>query len=332
MTAVSVVMSTYNDASVLSETLCSVLAQDLAELELIVVNDGSTDPSVAAELQQATQHDSRIRVLTKLNEGLTRALIDGCAIARGNYIARIDAGDVMLPGRLAAQAQVLDEHKECAFVSCWTEFCGPHWEPMWLTRGVPSSADGPVSVLAADPAKGLLGDVPHHGAVMFRRSAYRQVGGYRPEFYFAQDWDLWYRLAEIGHYCVVPRALYRARFFPSSISMTRKRFQDEIERCARGAFTARRNGQDESVWLEQARQCNPDALSPHKTGASNSRSESRQKINHEPGLYFIGEALRRRGDPRARRYLSEAMRHSPTSPRAYMRWLQSWIPTTEPPS
>jgi len=330
MTAVSVVMGTYNDAVVLPETLHSVLSQDFADFEFVIINDGSTDPRVAAVLQEAAQRDARVRVLTKHNEGLTRALIDGCAIARGDYIARIDAGDVMLPGRLATQAQVLDDYAECAFVSCWTEFCGPQWEPMWVTKGAPG-ADTPVSVLAEDPAQGLLEDVSHHGAVMFRRSGYQQAGGYRPEFYFAQDWDLWYRLAEIGHYYVVPRALYRARFFPSSISMTRKHFQDEIERCARGAFVARRIGEDESAWLERARRCRPNESVPGNPGAGNS-SNSPQKVNHEPGFYFIGEALRRRGDPRARRYLSQAMRHSPTSPRAYVRWLQSWMPTAVPPA
>jgi len=309
-------MGTYNDAATLPATLDSVLCQDFPDFEIIVVNDGSTDPRMEEILQEYTRQHSRIRLVAKPNEGLTRALIDGCAIVQGEYVARIDAGDVMLSGRLAAQAQVLDEHEECAFVSCWTEFCGPQWEPLWLTKGGPESAE-PLAVLPDDPRQGLLGDIPHHGSVMFRRSAYERVCGYRPEFYFGQDWDLWYRLAETGSYQVVPHALYRARFFPTSISMMRKRFQDEVARCSLGAFVARRLGEEESVWLQRAQACRPDSFAQGKCNDT---------AGQEPGLYFIGEALRRRGDPRARPYLVKAMRQAPTSPRAYVRWLQSWFP------
>jgi glycosyltransferase involved in cell wall biosynthesis len=314
MTAISIVMGTWNDAAALPETLDSVLGQSLQDFELIVVDDGSTDPRAQHILAEYQQRDARIKPVRKRNEGLTRALIDGCKLAQGDYITRIDAGDVMLPGRLAAQAEVLDEHFDCAFVSCWTEFYGPQWEPLWLARGAPSAAE-PAMVLPDDPEPGLLADVPHHGSVMFRRSAYEQAGGYRAAFYYGQDWDLWYRLAESGRYQVVQQTLYRARFFPGSISMTRKRFQDEIARCSKGAFVARRRGQDESEWLQRALACRPAA----EAGNGQPRS------NHEAGFYFIGEALRRRGDPRARAYLAQAMRQAPASPRAYVRWLQSWI-------
>jgi hypothetical protein len=164
---------------------------------------------------------------------------------------------------------------------------------------------------------GLAGDIPHHGSVMFRKSAYEQAGGYRPDFYYGQDWDLWYRLAEIGNYQVVQETLYRARFFPGSISMTRKQYQDEIALCSKQAFVARRCSQDETPWLRRAWACRPQP----STDIGPSRS------GHEPGYYFIGEALRRRGDPRARHYLARAVRLAPGRPRAYVRWLQSWLPS-----
>jgi glycosyltransferase involved in cell wall biosynthesis len=318
MTAISIVMGTCNDATTLPETLDSVLGQSWQDFEFIVVDDGSTDERVQQILAEYQQRDTRIKPLRKRHEGLTRALIDGCKLAHGDYIARIDAGDVMLPGRLVAQAEVLDAHPDCAFVACWTEFCGPHWEPLWLARGAPS-ATKPAVVLPDDPEQGLLADVPHHGSVMFRRDAYERCGGYRAVFYHGQDWDLWYRLAESGRYHVVQQTLYRARFFPGSISMMRKRFQDESARCSKGAFVARRRGLDETEWLQRAQTCRPTAA------VDNGQSRS----NHEPGFYFIGEALRRRGDPRARSYLTQAMRQAPVSPRAYVRWLQSWIPKSE---
>ena len=314
MVAVSVVMAAYNDASRLRETLDSVLIQEMGDFELIVVNDGSSDQCVGEILTEFQEKDRRIQVISKKNEGLTRALLDGCSQAKGRYIARIDAGDAMHSDRLEKQMLVLEQNPSCAFVSCWTGFYGPVWEPMWLAKGRPDS-DCPVSVLPDDPEMGLAGDIPHHGSVMFRKSAYERAGGYRPDFYYGQDWDLWHRLAEIGKFHIVQNELYRARFFADSISMTRKQQQDEVARCSKRAFVERRRGKDESEWLVKAALQRP--LQNKQTGE--------EKIkNVEPGLYFIGEALRRRRDTRCRRYLVEAIRHAPLKPRAYVRWIQSF--------
>jgi len=315
MVAISVIMSTYNDADCLPVTLDSVLAQDTENLEFIAVNDGSSDRRVEEILSEYQAKDERLQVINKNNEGLTRALMDGCSQAKGKYIARIDAGDAMLPGRLKKQAEVMEKNPDCVFVSSWTEFCGPEWESMWTAKGQPD-LDVPVKVLPDDPKDGLTGDIPHHGSVMFRKSAYEKVGGYRAAFYYGQDWDLWYRLAEIGTFQVVQKELYRARFFPNSISMTRKNQQDEISRCSRGAFIARQREEDEAQWLEKA-----SSIRPGQIG----QSEKRKSLSFEPGFYFIGEALRRQGDVRCRSYLSKAIHHSPGKPRAYLRWIQSFL-------
>lgn len=312
MVAVSVVLSTYNDAYFLRKTLDSVLTQEMEDLELIVVNDGSSDQRVVEILCEYREKDERVQVISKDNEGLTHALIDGCSLARSDYVARIDVGDAMLPGRLKKQTEVMEQNPDCVFVSCWTEICGPDWEPMWTAKGEPS-LDVPVSVLPDNPQDGLTGDVPHHGSVMFRKSAYKEVGGYRAAFYYGQDWDLWYRLAEFGSFQVVQETLYRARFFPNSISMMRKQQQDEISLCSKAAFVARQRDEEENHWLDKASLIRPGQV-----------SQAEEKFqDFEPGFYFIGEVLRRRGDARCRNYLSEAMRQSPAKPRAYLRWIQS---------
>src|SRR5882672_1702517 len=99
---VSVVTSTYNGASYLENSLQSVLDQTGVQFELIVVDDGSTDGS-AEILARLAGKDSRLRLLRQKNQGLTRALIRGCAEARGTYIARHDSDDLSLPGRLEKQ-------------------------------------------------------------------------------------------------------------------------------------------------------------------------------------------------------------------------------------
>src|SRR5262245_47015027 len=121
---VSVVMSVHNGASHLVATLDSILSQEGVELEFIAVNDGSTDKS-AQILDDYAQRDDRMRVVHQDNTGLTVALIRGCGIARGEFIARQDVGDVSLPGRLARQRAILDAEPAVVMVSCATRFVGP---------------------------------------------------------------------------------------------------------------------------------------------------------------------------------------------------------------
>ncbi len=309
--AISVVMGVRNGAAWLAETLDSVLAQTERDFEFIVVNDGSTDPRVGEMLAGYAKRDPRFRVMEKVNEGLTRALIDGCAAARASLVARIDVGDAMRPERLARQRAVLDGHAGVAFVSCWTEFCGPAWEPLFVVEGAPAPETG-MDVLPAAPDADLRAGPTHHGSVMFRRSAYEAAGGYRAAFYFGQDWDLWYRLAEQGAFAMVPEVLYRGRVLAVGVSVGHRRRQEALGRCSREAMRLRRCGRDESPALARAARVRPRAVRSGGTRATEAGA-----------CHFVGEALRRRGDPRALDYLRRAWRLRPWHPGACTRYLQA---------
>lgn len=310
---ISVVMAVYNGAATLPATLDSILTQEGVDLEFIVVNDGSTDSSGQILLEYAAK-DQRLHIVEQANKGITCSLIRGCSEARGEYIARQDVGDISLPGRMVQQRAVLAAHPHCSFVACHTEFCGPQWELMWMSKGSPD-AQQPVSILPDSPQTGLTGDIPHHGSVMFRRTGYRQAGGYRCQFYYGQDWDLWYRLAEQGTYGVVSETLYRARIFPQGISMVAKKAQDVSAACSLGAFIARQTNLDEQPWLDRAQQA----------GGGRYQLQPGGKLcqSLEPGLYFIGEALRRRKNRGCRNYFYQAIRNDPFKVRSYVRLLQS---------
>jgi len=99
---ISVVMSVFNNADTLPSALESILSQEGVDFEFIVIDDGSTDGS-GEILDEVATRDSRLKVVHKQNEGLTRALIEGCAVASAPWIARQDADDRSLPGRLRAQ-------------------------------------------------------------------------------------------------------------------------------------------------------------------------------------------------------------------------------------
>lgn len=210
---VSVVMGVRNGATSLAATLDSLTGQEGVNLEIVVINDGSSDDTGALLAARAAA-EPRLRVLERPGRGLTRSLIEGCQAARGSFIARQDAGDLSLPGRLLRQLRCLKQHPEASL-------CSTH-----VRLVVPEGAT--VRVNAPEPAEladGLTGPAIH-GSVMMRRSAYARAGGYRPMFYFAQDIDLWSRMVELGTHLVVPEVLYEATLSPGSISGSRRREQE----------------------------------------------------------------------------------------------------------
>jgi glycosyltransferase involved in cell wall biosynthesis len=246
---VSVVMSVYDGERYLRESVESVLAQTFTDFELIVVNDGSTDASreILAEFER---HDSRLRVIDQENQGLTRALIRGCAEARGHYLARQDAGDTSLSTRLGVQVAYLDNHSEVALLSCWTQFLGPDNEELFLARRTDTNQEATFRLRQRKLCH--LQGVTHHGSTMFRRADYLHVGGYRWQFRYAQDLDLWLRLTDLGQLAFIPEVLYLARFTPDCISMRSHGPQVQLARLAVESAKARQAGNGDQRWLDQA--------------------------------------------------------------------------------
>jgi glycosyltransferase involved in cell wall biosynthesis len=285
---VSVVMAVHDDAPYLEETIDSILSQEGPALELVVVDDGSTDGSREIVRRYAGL-DRRVRIVEQENRGLTRALIRGCAIVTTEYVARQDAADVSRPGRLAAQAAALEADEGLAFVSCWTDMCGPEWEFLYTRRKV----DGPT----------------HHGSVMFRKSAYDRVGGYREEFYLAQDWDLWYRLEEVGRLRVLEEVLYAARVLPASRSSTYRETQLRLGGLARRALEFRQEGHSEIEVIREAGELRPGATAGEASRAA--------------AYYFIGEALRRNRDRRSIGYFRKSLALKALDGRTWVRLAQA---------
>lgn len=302
-------MSVYNAAEALDATIDSVLSQQGVSLELIVIDDGSTDGSGRIADDHAAR-DGRIRVLHQENRGLTAALRRGCSEARGTYIARQDAGDRSEPRRLRDQKTILDQDRGVVFVSCWTRYVGPRGEELWTDRGR-DLPDRPIDLI--DPRKewGVVGGPTHHGSVMMRRDAYDRAGGYRTEFYYGQDWDLWYRLAAIGKFRLIPRVLYTARIDPDSISSSSRKPQAKLARLSHAALVARSRGESDAPVVERAARIRP--------------TRRRSRCGRSRGLYFIGEALRRNRDARARAYFLSAIRTCPLNVKAWLRLTQTWL-------
>jgi glycosyltransferase involved in cell wall biosynthesis len=301
-------MSVYNGARYLPASLDSLIEQQGIEHEVIAVDDGSTDES-GRILEEYAGRDPRIRVLRQENGGLTRALIRGCSEARGRYIARHDADDLSLPGRLKRQADYLVSNPSVRLAGCWTRCIGPEGEELYsLAREeTPEDSTRQLRASSLDRLRGLGG----HGSAMFRREDYLSVGGYRQQLYFAQDLDLWLRLTEHGFLGFVREFLYEWRVMPSSVS---SRFRDQQRQTCRLILEMARlrpNGTEEAAVLDRAALIRPGVKKPERSLRSTAR-----------GNYFIGKCLMDRGDPRCVGYLLRSARLWPIQMRAWLALLR----------
>ena len=292
---VSVVTAVYNGEEYLRQSLESILGQRDVEFEFIIVDDGSTDRSPEMLAEMACQ-DPRVRLFRQPNLGLTAALICGCSKATGEFIARHDADDISLPGRLQSQADLLARDHQCAFVSCWSRAIGPCDEFLYEEK----RTRDPLK-LRGDLVSGKRGPAGH-GSVMFRSSAYEAIGGYREAFRVAQDYDLWLRLIEVGTYRCLPELLYAYRVAEHSISAHRRDAQQSLSNVARSCYEARQADRPETDLLAEAARIS--AL-PESGREQNSNA------------YFIGRCLFDRRDLRAKDYLWRSIRNNP------WRW-RSW--------
>ena len=227
MAKLSVVMSVFNGAETISVSMASILEQTERDFEVIVVDDGSTDdtPRMLADIARS---DDRVRIITQPNAGLTRALVRGCAEATAPIIARHDSDDRSHPERFAKQLAVLEREPDVVLVSCSTSFRAPGGEQLYIASGEGESVRE--LLLHADLAH--IRGLSSHGSAMFRRSAYEAAGGYRAEFRFGQDLDLWVRLAKQGRIVFVPEVLYDARVDAGAISTRNRDQQIESARLA----------------------------------------------------------------------------------------------------
>jgi glycosyltransferase involved in cell wall biosynthesis len=294
---VSVVMSVRNGGEKLLDTVNSILHQEGLDFEFIIANDGSTDDTQLI-LNDLASKDQRIRILEWEGIGLTKSLVKACEYARGDFIARQDVSDYSLPNRLLAQAKCLESNINASMCSTHVRFITP--------EGVTALTSNPSPSPDSD---GLIGTI--HGSVMFRKSSYQRVGGYRTEFYYAQDVDLWSRLVEVGDHLIIPTILYENCLSPGSISGTRKKEQAILFKLIVEASAARRSGKSEQDFLVKAFQYSLKC-----------QNTSNRLGNQAGGAYFIASCLIQEYPSIAKQYLEIAIKLKPFHIRARLKLSQ----------
>ena len=194
---VTILMPVFNRERFADEAIRSVITQDFADFELLIVDDGSTDRTPEV-LSAWAQRDPRIVVITSAeNQGIPAALNLGLRHARSPYVARFDSDDIMMPRRLLAQAVVLDSEPEVVLVSCAYEMMDSEGSYLGTWRG-----DEPHEVVTW--LLNFYNIVGGGGQVMFRRSEVIAEGGYTCEYPSSEDYDLWVRLLRRGRIVTLP--------------------------------------------------------------------------------------------------------------------------------
>jgi glycosyltransferase involved in cell wall biosynthesis len=230
---VSVIVPVYNAEQHLREAIDSVLAQTVRDFELIAVDDGSKDRSLSI-LRSYEQADRRVRVISRANTGIVGALNDGIAASSAPILARMDADDICLPRRFELQLAYLDANPYCVLLGAMATVIDPHGLPLYESERLLKHEE-----LDRELMKGR-GGVIRHPVAMIRRAALQRVGGYRPAFQWAEDLDLFLRLAEIGQIANLPDMLLLYRQHPQSVNRTRFAQQAElITHAVREAATRR---------------------------------------------------------------------------------------------
>jgi len=298
---ISVVMSVFNDERNIESTIQSILSQSFSNFEFIIINDGSTDNTESAARSQQLS-DNRITVYNQENQGLTSALILGCAKAKGKYIARQDCGDASFPERLQHQYECLTKNQNLAMVSCGVQFLAPEGEEIYtIIQSREQAANGPKQL----NDKTIKGP-PHHGCVMFRKDLYEVVGGYRKEFKVAQDLDLWTRLIEIGGHESLQKIFYQAVSSPNSISSLRRNQQLQTTKKIIECSIARLESGSDSHILKNIVQSELTHAKPSRISNSNF-------------YYFIASNLTGINPRASRKYLYKALQSNPLNFKALIK-------------
>lgn len=181
MTSVSVVIPCFNDGRYLSEAVGSARAQSHPDVEIVVVNDGSTDPQTLRVLDQVS--DDGAHVVHQENKGLPAARNAGISASSGDYILPLDSDDRISPSYAAQASAVLDRDPDVGIVGGMIEYFGMR-----------SGTDRP----SYDGIERMLFQNCLFTSSMTRRSDWEAVGGYPTEISLGEDWVYWLRILALG--------------------------------------------------------------------------------------------------------------------------------------
>lgn len=241
---VSIVVPAYNAERFIAETLRGVLAQSYPSIEVIVVNDGSTDstPTIVGDI-----YDARLTLVGTANRGVSAARNAGLQRARGAFVAFLDADDLWYPNKLERQIAVLAADPTLTAVGCFMHYVSASGKRLGMAGQALSPEDAPKI------ASGALMPFPLSSTV-FRASAVRQVNGFDEDFNAAtkgqgEDLEFLSRIAGLGRVGCIAEPLGAYRIHPASTSVGQFHQQRKAARFVRERRRAEEHGASIS-WAE----------------------------------------------------------------------------------
>lgn len=204
-------MPVFNSRRYISLAVESILAQTFRDFEFIIIDDGSSD-GTGDILRQYAARDPRIILIHQHNQGVSAAANRGLAIARGEFLARMDHDDIALPQRLQRQVDFLRQHPECVAVGAQVLMIDCDEFPI----RIPLAPQTHEQIEAAFTHEWAI----FHPTLMARTAVMREVGGYSLEYTAIEDLDLFIKLAERGRLANLPEVLLKYRQHIRSVCYT----------------------------------------------------------------------------------------------------------------
>lgn len=210
---ISVVVPVFNGEKTIEETINSILNQTFQDIEIIVINDGSTDATLAIIKKIS---DSRIKVFSYPNAGLSASRNRGISQAKGEYISFIDADDLWTPDKLESQWQALQSNPQAAVAYSWTDYIDESSKFLKSGRRIKINGDA--------FSKLLITNFLENGSNPLIRQEALEIGGFDESLPAAEDKDMWLRLAADYEFVCVekPQILYRTSSTSMSTNLKRQ--------------------------------------------------------------------------------------------------------------
>lgn len=271
----SVIIPCYNASHTLVDTIISVLAQSVADWEMIVVDDGSSDRSPEI-IKILTELDTRIKLEQLPHQGVSVARNTGVRVSTGRYIAFLDADDLWLPDKLALHAKHFARQLQAGVSFARVRFMSPSGQPLAQVSAVPKRGLDAFSLLTEN-------HVSTSSNIVARREIFESLGGFQEDMSFAEDHEWLFRVAVDGRWTVsgIAQTLVHYRTSHGSLS-------SDLSRMESGWLTM----------LSKAANYAPDFLLRHRSSAEAiyyrylARRALRQGDEASIGLAYINRAWR----------------------------------------
>ncbi|MGF1673846.1 MAG: glycosyltransferase [Rivularia sp. (in: cyanobacteria)] len=212
--SISVIVPVFNGERTIEETIKSILNQTFSNIEIIIINDGSTDTTL--EIVENIL-DSRIKIFSYPNGGLSASRNRGISQAKGEYISFIDADDLWTPDKLELQWQALQLNPQAAVAYSWTDYIDESSKFIKSGRRIKVNGDAFSQLL-------ITNFLENGSNPLIRQNALEKVGGFDESLAAAEDKDMWLRLAANYEFVCVekPQILYRISTTSMSTNLKRQ--------------------------------------------------------------------------------------------------------------